>query len=486
MLLMESTIKASGEFVSPPVPAPPARPLADSPIRSIPGEGLRILLVDDEPNIRKTLVICLEGEGHQVTAVGSKLAAQSAASSQVFDMAFVDLRLGNDSGLDLISDLLALNPGLKIVVITAFASIDTAVTAIKRGATDYLPKPFTPAQIGLMTRKVAEIRALEQKLFSARDALHQAEPEIEFNSQNPAMRRLLALAKQIASSSATVSISGETGSGKGVLARAIHNWSSRADKPFATVSCPSLPAELLESELFGHKRGAFTGAVRDNPGRVAACEGGTLFLDEIGELPLSLQPKLLRFIQDREYERLGDPATRKADVRVITATNRDLKTAIAEGRFREDLYYRLNVIQIEIPPLRERVEDIPALSAHLLDFFARQNHRKPLALSDAALAALKAHAWPGNVRELRNMLERAAILSSGDVAGVEVLGLNAMHSTHAPVPGEVKLGDPVSLDELEERHIKRILEKAPSLEEASRILGIDQATLWRRRKKYGI
>ncbi|HLX61999.1 MAG TPA: sigma-54 dependent transcriptional regulator [Planctomycetota bacterium] len=443
-------------------------------------EGLRILLVDDEPNIRKTMLICLEGEGHRVISVSNRRDAAAAAARQFFDMAFVDIRLGNDSGLDLIPELLALNPGVKIVVITAYASIDTAVEAIKRGAQDYLPKPFTPAQVGLMTRKVQAWRALEQQLASAQEALGRAGPELDLSTRSPIMQRALSLARQVAGSHATILISGETGTGKGVLARSIHRWSPRAEKPFAVVSCPSLAAELLESELFGHTRGAFTGAVRDNPGRVAACEGGTLFLDEIADLPLSVQPKLLRFIQEREYERVGDSATRCADVRVIAATNRDLLAAVKAGTFREDLYYRLNVFQIDLPPLRERAEDIEPLSRHLLSFFALQNHRRMLSLTPEALAALHSHSWPGNVRELRNTLERAAILCSGETVGAESFPFAR------GTPSAVKIGDPVSIDTIEEQHIKRLLESTASLEAAAAVLGIDQATLWRRRKKYGI
>lgn len=445
-----------------------------------PASGLRILLVDDEPNIRKTMLICLEGEGHRVASVSNHRDAVAVASRTVFDMAFVDIRLGNESGMDLIPELLGQNPNLKIVVITAYASIDTAVEAIKRGAQDYLPKPFTPAQIGLMTRKVQAWRLLEQQLISAQEALGRATPDVDLSTSSPAMQRAMALARQVAGSNATVLLTGETGTGKGVAARAIHRWSPRAQKAFAVVSCPSLAVELLESELFGHKRGAFTGAMGDNPGRVAACEGGTLFLDEIGDLPLSLQPKLLRFIQEREYERVGDPVSRTADVRIIAATNRDLLAAVKAGTFREDLYYRLNVFQIELPPLRERMEDIEPLARALLAFLAAQNHRTALALTPEAIALLKAHSWPGNVRELRNSLERAAILSFGQRIGPEAFPFNTA------APTEAKIGDHVPIDTIEEFHIKRVLQTTPSLETAAAVLGIDQATLWRRRKKYGI
>ena len=340
------------------------------------GTSLNILVIDDEGNIRKTLSICLEAEGHRVTAVSNFRDAVAEASRRTYHMAFVDLRLGTASGLDLIPALLAGSPWMKIVVITAYASVETAVEAMRRGATDYIPKPFAPAQVVLAVRKVEEVRSLEQKVAVLREDLERSAPEIRLSSESPSMQRVLEVSRQVAPSDAAVLLRGESGTGKTVLARAIHGWSRRAGKPFGVVSCPSLPAELLTSELFGHAKGAFTGAVRDNPGRIAVCEGGTLFLDEIGDLPLSLQPKLLRFLQDQEYERLGDPSTRKADVRIITATNRVLEEEVGEGRFREDLYYRLNVIQIEIPPLRERIQDLEPLANQLLAFYGKTHHRQ--------------------------------------------------------------------------------------------------------------
>src|SRR5208337_4406145 len=337
---------------------------------------LAILVVDDEPNIRKTLTISMEAEGHRVVAVSNARDALSEANRRFFDLALVDLRLGTESGMSLLPALLAACPWVKIVVITAYASIDTAVEAMRRGAFDYLPKPFTHDQVAALTRKIAEVRALEQKVESLQEDLHQAVPEADLASRNPAMQRTLEMAQKVADSAATILIRGESGTGKTVLARAIHSWSRRGANTFGVVSCPSLSPELLESELFGHVKGSFTGALRDHPGRIAACEGGTLFLDEIGDLPLRLQPKLLRVLEDREYERVGDLVTRKADVRIIAATSLDLEVAVKERRFREDLFYRLNVVEILVPPLRERREDILPLAERLLAFFARQNHRR--------------------------------------------------------------------------------------------------------------
>jgi NtrC-family two-component system response regulator AlgB len=261
----------------------------------------------------------------------------------------------------------------------------------------------------------------------------------------------------------------------------MHGWSKRANKPFAEISCPALSAELLESELFGHVKGSFTGAVRDHQGRIAFCEGGTLFLDEIGDLPLSIQPKLLRFIQEREYERLGDHVTRKADVRLIAATNMDIDAAVRNNRFREDLFYRLNVIQIEIPPLRERPDDIADLARRLLIFFGRSHHCAHQRFSDEALQVLRRYSWPGNVRELRNVIERASILCKSESVGIEYLPEKLLFAEDRPEPGDL-----VSLDKLEEMHIRRVLASAKSLQEAADILGVDQATLWRRRKRYNI
>jgi len=442
---------------------------------------LNVLVVDDELNIRKTLTIALETEGHKVTAVSNVKDAQAQAARRSFDLAFVDLRLGTDDGLDLIPLLLASSPWLKVIVITAYAPIDTAVEAMRRGATDYIPKPFTPAQIDLAVGKVFQVRSLEQKVAALQEDLGRQHPEIDFASENPQMQKAVKLARQAAASEANLLLTGESGTGKTVLARAIHSWSSRAARPFNIVSCPSIPSELLESELFGHMKGAFTGAVRDNPGRIAASDGGTLLLDEIADLPLPLQPKLLRFIQDREYEHVGEAVPRKADVRLIAATNAKLEDVVKAGRFREDLYFRLNVISIEIPPLRERRDDIPVIAERLLAFHARNNHRLFLGFTAEALEALIANAWPGNVRELSNAVERAAILCRTDRVGRECLPANL-----TGVEAESRIGDAVSLERIEEVHIRRVLATARSLQEASAILGIDQATLWRRRKKYGI
>ena len=309
---------------------------------------------------------------------------------------------------------------MKSVVITAYASIDSAVEAMRRGAFDYLPKPFTHNQVILLVRKVAEIRELEQKVAALQDILSESVPEALMESQSPGMQRTLAMARQVAGSEATILIRGESGTGKTVIARAIHSWSPRSSKPFGTISCPSLSAELLESELFGHAKGAFTGASRDYPGRIAGCAGGTLFLDEIGDLPLSIQAKLLRVLQEKVFERVGDLQTRKADVRFIAATNLDLEVAIQTGRFREDLLYRLNVIEIFMPPLRERREDIIPVAERFVAFFAKQNHRHALGLTEEAREALGTTTGPAtceNCETLSNARFSCAT-KSGSAASV--------------------------------------------------------------------
>jgi two-component system, NtrC family, response regulator AlgB len=446
------------------------------------GSALAVLLVDDEPNIRKVLSISLEAEGHHVFAVSNTKDALTEARRRCFDLALVDLRLGTESGMELITALRVICGWTRIVVITAYASIDTAVEAMRRGAFDYLPKPFTHEQVALVARKVAEVRALEQQVAALQETLSEISPAVDLTTHSPAMQRTLQLARQVADSTATILISGESGTGKTVLARAIHSWSGRASKAFYVVSCPSLSAELLESELFGHAKGAFTGALRDYPGRIAACQGGTLLLDEISDLPLSIQPKLLRVLQDKVYERVGELETRKADVRIIAATNGDIEAAVKAKTFREDLFYRLNVIDILVPPLRERREDILPLTERMLGFFSRQNHRRILGLTDEAVGVLQHYEWPGNVRELHNAIERAVLLCNEDRIGVEHLPVKLSPATE-PVPS---IGDLVALEKIEEMHIRRVLAETRSLEEAAEVLGMDSVTLWRRRKKYGI
>lgn len=445
---------------------------------------MNILIVDDDASLRKSLRLALEMLGHTVAEAPSGNQAQEMLGNSLFDVAFLDLRLGREKGLDLLPLLLRDSPHTAIVVVTAYATIETAVEAMRRGAFDYLPKPFTPDQLRVVIDRIARVRGLQAHVEELEQQVRAVIPEADLQTQESAMKQALEMAFKAAPTGATILLRGESGTGKGVLARAIHSRSSRAAQAFVTVHCPSLSPELLESDLFGHVRGAFTGAVQDTVGKVASAEGGTLFLDEIGELPLPLQPKLLRLLQEKRYERLGEAKTRSADVRILAATNRDLQAAVAQGAFREDLLYRLNVIEVVVPPLRQRPRDILPLAEHLLEFFARQVGKSPLRFSEEARAAVERYSWPGNVRELRNAVERGVILG-GEEGTVGLASLPAQVGAPVPLPS-LEVGGKISLDHLEAEHIRRILAGTPTLEEAAEILGIDPSTLYRKRKRYGL
>jgi len=441
---------------------------------------MHILIIDDEVHIRKTTTMTLETLGHECEQAHNSAEALSLLKKGSFDAAFLDLRLGDESGLELLPKLLALEPRLNVIVFTAYTSIDTAVEAMRRGAADYIAKPFTPEQIRQALARIENNQRLENRVVELESMLSNSEAFSEFSTQETQVQKLFEVATKAAASAATMLLLGESGTGKSILARALHRNSPRRDGAFVTVACPSLSKELLESELFGHVRGAFTGAVGETWGKVKAAEGGTLFLDEIGELPLEIQPKLLRLLQEREYERVGDSKPRKANVRVIAATNRRLEDLVKEGKFREDLYYRLNVITVELPPLRQRPIDLPSLAQQHLKMFARQSPRPIKDFTTAAMAAMQRYQWPGNLRELRNVIERAVILSTGDKIDVNDFPDNLRGSQ----PSGAMIGNRVSLEELEREHIMRIIEIAGSMDEAAQILGIDPATLYRKRKRY--
>ncbi|HVZ75315.1 MAG TPA: sigma-54 dependent transcriptional regulator [Polyangia bacterium] len=441
---------------------------------------LSVLVVDDEKNIRQTLRVCLESMEADVTEASSAATALEAIGRAMFDVVFLDLRLGTQSGLDLIPQLLAENPNVVIIVVTAYATVETAVEAIRRGAWDYLPKPFTPGQIRHLLEKVQVQRSLSERVASLEERLQAESPETDLDSAAPAMRSVLEVVSRAARSDVSVLFRGESGTGKGVLSRAMHLQSARRDRPFVTINCPTLTEELLASELFGHAKGAFTGAVRDQPGRVEVAEGGTLFLDEIGDLPASLQAKLLRFIQEKRFERVGETRTRKADVRVLAATNRDLEADVRSGRFREDLLFRLNVVEVRVPSLRERREDIVPMAMRFLSFFARSLGRPVATLSPAATRIIESYDWPGNVRELRNAIERAVILWPSQLIEPQAFP-ERISGTKERGP---YVGGPFTLDELERAHISAIVAQAKTMEDAAHVLGIDDSTLWRKRKKY--
>ncbi|MDX1646964.1 MAG: sigma-54 dependent transcriptional regulator [Longimicrobiales bacterium] len=444
-------------------------------------ETLNILVVDDESSSREAVSLLVEGLGHSVDSVGTAEEALTANDEDFYHLALVDLRLAGESGLDLVTRLLENSPWLKVAVITAHASIETAVEAIRRGAVEYIQKPVTTPEIEQLLRRISTLRQAERDRERFQEALERAVPPPRLTTENKETAQVYAMARRAAKSDATILIRGESGTGKGVLARAIHRWSDRSGRPFSSVNTPALSKDLLESELFGHVKGAFTGAVRSRPGRIAKTEGGTLFLDEIGALPVALQPKLLRFLQDRAYERVGSDKTLEADVRMILATNRNLEQAVEEGEFREDLYFRVRVIEIEVPPLRERPEDIIPLAESFVAFFGARNGRPDASLTDAAKRTIKAREWPGNVRELQNAVERAVILSRGSRVGAEALP--AVDDGLASVPGSTPL---ISLEEAEKRHIEGVLEATSSAKEAAKVLGISTTTLWRRRQKHDL
>jgi NtrC-family two-component system response regulator AlgB len=443
---------------------------------------MNILVIDDDVSLRKSLRLTLEALNHRVTEARDGGQAREFLGHGLFDVALLDLHLGREQGLDLLPALLRLAPGLAVVVITAYATIETAVEAMRRGAADYLPKPFTPDQLRLVLDRVNRLHRLQSHLEELEEQVRSVVPEADLQTEEPAMQQALDLAFKVAPSEATVLLRGESGTGKGVLARAIHARSPRSAGPFITVHCPSLSAELLESELFGHVQGAFTGAVRDTVGKVTAAEGGTLLLDEVGDLPLALQPKLLRLLQEKRYERVGETRTQASDVRILAATNHDLEAEAAAGRFREDLLYRLNVIEVQLPPLRQRRRDVLPLAEHLLHFFARQTGKPLTGFSDEARAGLLQYSWPGNIRELRNSVERGVILAAGPVVGLADLPMQV----GAPPRSRIEVGGAVTLEQLEAEHIRRVLGTSATIEEAAATLGIDPSTLYRKRKRYGL
>lgn len=441
------------------------------------------MVVDDDPSIRESVQMVFEDGPHQVLPCPGADHALVAAAREVFDLAFIDLKLGDDSGLDLIPELLEKAPWLKIVVITADTAIETAVKAVHRGALEYLQKPFSPEELRQSATRVADLRALERRLEDLQESVGRLTPERFLESNNVDMRRAIAMSQEVAESDATILLTGESGTGKGVLARAIHEWSDRGEAPFGVVSCPSLASALLRSELFGHVRGAFTGAVEDKLGKIAATDGGTLFLDEVGDLPMEIQPQLLRFLQDREYERVGDPQTRRSDVRIVAATNMDLAAAVADGTIREDLFYRLNVIPIEVPSLRTRPEDIGPLADHFLTFYSNRYGKRIAGFTDAAVRTLMVYDWPGNVRELQNVLERAVILAKSD----KIVASALPRKTETPLEAMGITDDGLpTLEGMERRYIGHVLEVTSSIEEAAEVLGVAPSTLWRRRKKHGL
>lgn len=445
---------------------------------------MRILILDDCPDFRRVTSSTLRGMGHECLAEDVCTAALEKLGHEDFDVLFFDLQLADrrGDGLDLIPHFIAADAGLKLVALSALSSVAGAVEALQAGAFDYLSKPLARGSLERCLARIEEKRPAEKhKEVFSRQCCPKV-PEAAFETQVPCMQAVFDLAARAAPTSTTLLFLGESGTGKTTLARAVHSRSREKAGPFVTVNCPSLSKELFESDLFGHVRGAFTGAVRDKPGKVAHAAGGTLFLDEIGELPLEIQSKLLRLIQEREYERVGDPSTHTASVRVIAATNKNLGEQVKAGRFREDLFYRLNVVPIEVPALRDRVGDLPDLAKSKLKTLAREMGKSEMAFSDEAMEALCQYGWPGNLRELHNALEHALVMATGE--RIEVAHFPAYLRGKGIHPCGCQVGSMVSLETLERAQIKHILQVTASREEAASILGIDPTTLYRKRKRY--
>jgi len=448
------------------------------------------LVIDDDKTFRDATCFIIEDQGHYAEGVESGKLGLEWLKDDKWDAVLLDVNLGPENGLDVLTEIQKQHPNLPVVLFTAQGTVKTAVEAMRRGAVDFLEKPFQREQFLTVLARLQRFRQLGQRIEQLEQQASETKlqnVEAIFDFTTPLMCELMEVLMRAAKTPASILILGESGTGKSVTARAVHENSHLSDKPFVTVSCPSLSKELLESDLFGHVRGSFTGAVKDYWGKVKAAEGGTLFLDEIGDLPMEIQPKLLRLLQEREYERLGENVTRKANVRIIAASNRDLKRRVGEGAFREDLYFRLNVITVEMPPLRARPEDLMKFTGHYGQHFAAQCGRKLEGFTDEALACIRGYPWPGNLRELRNAIERAVIMARGNKITPADLPVELQTSAGAGVNGsDVPTGARISLEKLEELHIRRVLGQTSSLAEAAEVLGIDQATLYRKRKKIGL
>src|SRR3954464_9221263 len=454
--------------------------------------SMDFLIIDDDKSFRDASCLLIDGEGHYAESAASAELGLSRLKEDKFDAVLLDLLLGGQSGLDVLSQILAQQPNLPVVIFTAHGTLKNAVEAMRRGAVDFLEKPFGREQFQVALARIQRYQQLNQNIERLEQEVKETtsqNPEPLFDFTTGAMREVMHLLLRAAQTPASILILGESGTGKSVIARAIHRQSHLSAKPFVTVSCPSLSKELLNSDLFGHVKGAFTGAVKDHWGKVKAAQGGTLFLDEIGDLPLEIQPKLLRLLQEREYERLGENVTRSADMRIIAATNRDLKKAIAAGTFREDLYFRLNVITTEIPPLRDRQGDLIRFAEHYLSHFAAHCARPVKGFSDEALACIREYAWPGNLRELRNAMERAVIMARSETVVLQDLPADLKKPANGKDKGHDsagRAGSEITSEKLEELHFRKILEQASNFSKAPKTLGIDRATLYRRRKQLGM
>lgn len=439
-----------------------------------------VLIVDDDKNILTTLKVHLEDLEWEVITAATGSDALRAFEQHQPQVVLLDLKLPDTSGLEVLKKIKTTGAKSYVVIITAYATIDTAVSAVKLGAFDYLPKPFTPSQVEHLLDMIHKVDSLESEVESLTERLKGIERQGDFVTRSKKVRALLQVARQAADSDASILLTGESGTGKGVLAGLIHGWSPRGHGPLVRVDCTVLQENLLESDLFGHRKGAFTGAVESKTGKLAQADGGTVFLDEVTEMSGAVQAKLLHFLQSREFTPVGDTKPQQVDARIIAATNRNLEESVKEGVFREDLYYRLNVVEITLPPLRERPGDIEVLAELYLKRFGKEQGRTPKGFNQEALAAMLAYPWPGNVRELINAVQRGSIVTRNEQIGPQDLP--------PIITGFVDMKDQEgvlrSLVEVEREHIQRVIEHTRTMEEAAEILAIDPATLWRKRKKY--
>ncbi len=443
----------------------------------------RVLVVEDEEKLRRVVQLQLQSAGFEVDQAGS--AEEGLRSADRADLIITDLKLPGMNGLEFLATLRRQNSRIPVIVITAFGSVETAVEAIKSGAADFVTKPFSLDHLMAVIRKALEMRALREENTRLREELGVRYEFDNIVGRSPAMQEIFSAITRVAPTRATVLLAGESGVGKDLIARAIHFHSPRRDKPFVKINCTALPENLMESELFGYEKGAFTGAVTSKPGKFEQADTGTVMLDEIGDVPAAIQVKLLRVLQEREFERLGSNKTKQIDVRVIAATNVDLRVALENGTFREDLYYRLNVLPLNIPALRERRVDIPYLASHFLQKIGKEMDRN-CTLSDEALDKMMSYDWPGNVRELENTIERSLVLCSAQVLRAADIRLDSTRAKPAAVTGNF-LPDGMSLDQYEQSIIREALRRAGgNKSHAARLLGISRNALRYRLSQMGI
>jgi DNA-binding NtrC family response regulator len=443
-----------------------------------------ILIVEDEEKLRRVVELQLKTAGYEVEQAGTAEAALRLCEKA--DLILTDLRLPGMDGLGLLAELRRQNSHTPVIVMTAYGSIETAVEAMKTGAVDFLPKPFSLDHLMAVVTKALEVRTLRDENRKLREELGVRYQFDNIVGRSQAMQEIFATVTRVAPSRATVLLAGESGVGKDLIARAIHYHSPRRDRPFVKINCTAIPENLMESELFGYEKGAFTGANISKPGKFEQADTGTVFLDEIGDVPLSIQVKLLRVLQEREFERLGSNKTRHIDVRVLAATNVDLRAALEDGTFREDLYYRLNVLPINIPPLRERKEDIPFLASHFVEKLSKDTGSRVESISEEAIQRLMQYHWPGNVRELENVLERSMVLAQGPVLEAQDIRLD-MHPASKAAPADHFLPEGMTLDEHEQSLIREALKRANgNKSQAARMLGLTRNALRYRLSQMGL